>query len=53
MGYWPSSSSLPDWNSKRELVAGDLRNPKPAVVSVADAVGGMIVPAVAYLLIAR
>ena len=37
---------------KREFVAGDLRDPRRAVVPVAAAVGGMIVPAVAYFVIA-
>src|SRR6478752_3692094 len=37
---------------KREFVAGDLRDPKRAVVPVAAAVGGMIVPAILYLAIA-
>ena len=37
---------------KREFVAGDLRDPQRAVVPVAAAVGGMIVPAVLYLAIA-
>ena len=37
---------------KREFVAGDLRDPKRAVVPVAAAVGGMIVPALVYLAIA-
>jgi NhaA family Na+:H+ antiporter len=37
---------------KREFVAGDLRDPKRAVVPVAAAVGGMIVPALIYLAIA-
>ena len=37
---------------KREFVAGDLRDPRRAVVPVAAAVGGMIVPAVAYFAIA-
>jgi len=36
---------------KRELVAGDLRDPKAAVLPVAAAVGGMIVPALIYALI--
>lgn len=35
-----------------EFVAGDLRDPHRAVVPVAAAVGGMIVPAVLYLAIA-
>src|SRR5690349_472939 len=33
---------------KREFVAGDLRDPRRAVVPVAAAVGGMIVPAVIF-----
>ena len=37
---------------KREFVAGDLRDPKRAVVPVAAAVGGMIAPAVLYLTVA-
>jgi len=37
---------------KREFVAGDLRDPQRAVVPVAAAVGGMIVPAGLYLVIA-
>ena len=37
---------------KREFVAGDLRDPKRAVVPIAAAVGGMIVPALVYLAIA-
>src|SRR6476620_6698738 len=37
---------------KLEFVAGDLRDPKRAAVPVAAAIGGMIVPAIAYLLIA-
>jgi NhaA family Na+:H+ antiporter len=34
---------------KREFVAGDLRDPQRAIVPVAAAVGGMIVPALLYL----
>lgn len=34
---------------KREFVAGDLRNPRRAVVPVAAAFGGVVVPAVIYL----
>nr|WP_055501129.1 Na+/H+ antiporter NhaA [Nonomuraea pusilla] len=37
---------------KREFVAGDLRNVRQAVVPVAAAVGGVIVPAALYLLVA-
>jgi NhaA family Na+:H+ antiporter len=36
---------------KREFVAGDLRDPRRATVPVAAAVGGVIVPAVLYLLV--
>ncbi|WP_150307426.1 Na+/H+ antiporter NhaA [Planctomonas psychrotolerans] len=36
---------------KREFVAGDLRNPSRAVVPVAAAIGGVIVPAVFYAVI--
>ncbi len=38
---------------KREFVAGDLRDPRRAALPVAAAVGGMIVPAVLYVLINR
>jgi NhaA family Na+:H+ antiporter len=37
---------------KRELVLGDLRDPKRAALPVMAALGGMIVPAVLYLVIA-
>jgi NhaA family Na+:H+ antiporter len=37
---------------KRELVAGDLRDPKAAAFPVAAALGGMILPATIYLLFA-
>ncbi|ALE05166.1 sodium:proton antiporter [Arthrobacter sp. ERGS1:01] len=36
---------------KREFVAGDLRNPARAVVPIAAAVGGVIVPAVLFALV--
>ena len=36
---------------KREFVAGDLRDPRRAALPVAAAVGGMIVPAVLYVLV--
>jgi len=36
---------------KRELVAGDLRDPKAAVLPVAAAAGGMILPALIYALV--
>ena len=34
---------------KREIVAGELRNPRTAVVPIVAAVGGMVVPALVYL----
>ncbi|MEJ3742596.1 Na+/H+ antiporter NhaA [Actinomycetes bacterium KLBMP 9797] len=37
---------------KREFVAGDLRDPRRAAVPVAAAVGGVVVPAGLYLLVA-
>ncbi|MEU7982461.1 Na+/H+ antiporter NhaA [Micromonospora sp. NPDC049081] len=37
---------------KREFVAGDLRDPRRAAVPVAAAVGGVVVPAVLYYVIA-
>lgn len=36
---------------KREFVAGDLRDPRRAAVPVAAALGGVIVPALVYLLV--
>src|SRR3954465_5310268 len=36
---------------KREFVAGDLRDRRPAALPVAAAVGGMIVPALVYVLV--
>ena len=36
---------------KRELVAGDLRDPSRAAVPIVAAVGGMIVPALLYVLV--
>jgi NhaA family Na+:H+ antiporter len=36
---------------KRELVAGDLREPRRAALPVAAAVGGMVVPALLYALV--
>ena len=34
---------------KREIIAGELRNPKNAVLPIAAALGGMLVPALVYL----
>ena len=36
---------------KREIVAGELRKPSTAIVPIIAAVGGMLVPAVLYLLV--
>lgn len=36
---------------KREIVAGDLRRPSTAIVPIIAAVGGMVVPAVIYVVI--
>jgi NhaA family Na+:H+ antiporter len=36
---------------KRELVLGELRNPRTAALSIAAAAGGMLVPAVLYLVL--
>jgi Na+:H+ antiporter, NhaA family len=38
---------------KREFVAGDLRDPRRAAVLVAAAIGGVLVPAVLYLLVSH
>ena len=38
---------------KREMVLGELRNPRVAAFSIAGALGGMLVPAVIYLFLAR
>ena len=49
MDCWPSSSSLSDSELKREFVAGDLRDPGRAVLPIAAAVGGMVVPALIFV----
>ena len=36
---------------KRELVVGDLRDPKAAILPVTAAVGGMVLPALVYVLV--
>ncbi len=38
---------------KREFVAGDLRSPRTAIVPVAAAAGGLLVPAIIYTVIVR
>ncbi|HEY9082102.1 MAG TPA: Na+/H+ antiporter NhaA [Vicingaceae bacterium] len=35
---------------KREIVAGELRNPKSAILPIAAAIGGMLLPATIYLI---
>jgi NhaA family Na+:H+ antiporter len=55
LGQWASDGLLAIFffvaglELKREFVAGDLRDPRRAIVPVAAAVGGMIVPALVYL----
>ncbi|WP_051264962.1 Na+/H+ antiporter NhaA [Nakamurella lactea] len=57
LGQWASDGLLAIFffvaglELKREFVAGDLRDPRRAMVPVAAAVGGMIVPALLYLLV--
>jgi Na+:H+ antiporter, NhaA family len=66
VGSLEASRSLRDWVNdglmtlfffvvalelKRELVLGELRNPRMAALSIAAAAGGMIVPAVLYLVL--
>jgi len=38
---------------KREIVLGELRDPRVAALSIAGALGGMLVPAVIYVFLAR
>ena len=58
MGEWATDGLLASvffvvgFELKREIVAGELRDPKRAVVPIAAAVGGMVVPAALYLVIA-
>lgn len=55
LGAWASDGLLAIFfflvglELKRELLAGELRNPKTAVVPVVAAVGGVVVPGVIYL----
>lgn len=57
VGHWAADGLLAVFfflvglELKREFVAGDLRDPKTALVPVAAAVGGVIVPALLYLLV--
>lgn len=55
VGHWASDGLLAIFfflvglELKREFVAGDLRNPARAIVPVAAAAGGVIVPALVYV----
>lgn len=57
IGHWASDGLLAIFffivglELKREFIAGDLRDPKTAVVPVLAAVGGVIVPALIYALV--
>ncbi len=66
IGEWAFSQSIHHWITdglmtifffvmgleiKRELVAGELRDPKNAALPVIGAIGGMIAPAVIYMLL--
>jgi NhaA family Na+:H+ antiporter len=57
LGAWSSDGLLAIFffvvglELKREFVAGDLRDPRRAVLPVLAAVGGMAVPALAYVLV--
>ena len=65
VGVWESARALREWINdglmtlffflvslelKRELVLGELRNPRMAALSISAALGGMFVPALLYLL---
>ncbi|PSL57355.1 sodium/proton antiporter (NhaA family) [Saccharothrix carnea] len=57
VGHWASDGLLAIFffvaglELKREFVAGDLRDPRRAAVPVAAAVGGVVVPALIYVLV--
>ncbi len=66
IGSWDLSRSLRDWINdslmtlffflvalelKRELVMGELKNPRMAALSIIAAIGGMIVPALVFLVL--
>ncbi|GAA2177754.1 Na+/H+ antiporter NhaA [Arthrobacter parietis] len=57
VGHWAADGLLAIFfflvglELKREFVAGDLRNPARAIVPVAAAAGGVIVPALIYVLV--
>lgn len=57
VGHWTADGLLAVFfflvglELKREMVAGDLRSPSKALVPVAAAVGGVVVPALIYLAI--
>jgi Na+:H+ antiporter, NhaA family len=57
LGHWASDGLLAVFffiaglELKREFVAGELRNPAKAIVPVAAAVGGVVLPALIYVVI--
>ena len=66
LGDWRLSKSLHHWINdglmavfffviglelKREIISGELRNPKNAILPIAAAIGGMVVPALIYYFI--
>lgn len=66
LGDWQLSKSLHHWINdglmavfffviglelKREIISGELRNPKNAILPIAAAIGGMVVPALIYYFI--
>ncbi|GAA3030627.1 Na+/H+ antiporter NhaA [Gordonia defluvii] len=59
LGHWAADGLLAVFffliglELKREFVEGDLRSPRTAMVPVLAAVGGVVVPAVIYLLVNR
>lgn len=58
VGHWASDALLAVFffvagtELKRELVTGELRNPAKAALPIMAAVGGMVVPALVYLVVA-
>jgi NhaA family Na+:H+ antiporter len=57
LGAWASDGLLAIFfflvglELKRELLAGELRNPKTAIVPVVAALGGVVVPAIIYVVV--
>ena len=46
---WPNFFFVVGLELKRELIAGDLRDPRRAVLPIAAAVGGMALPALLFV----